>query len=40
MFNNLTAKKILDIIIGRQCWLPYIESWKTWAQDWTKNSDS
>jgi hypothetical protein len=40
MFTNLTFKRIMDIIIGRQCWNPYIESWKSWAQDWTQNSDS
>ena len=40
MFTNLTTTKILDLILGRQCWNQYIESWKTWAQDWTNNSDS
>jgi len=40
MFSNLDLSKIFDIIIGRQCWHPYIESWKSWAQDWAKDSNS
>lgn len=40
MFTNLTAKKIMDLIIGRQCWHTYIESWKSWSQDWSHKQDS
>ncbi|WP_277872936.1 hypothetical protein [Pseudodesulfovibrio cashew] len=40
MFSNINITKIMDIIIGRRCWHQYLESWKSWSQDWTGNSNS
>ena len=40
MFSKLNFRKIMDIIIGRQCWHPYIESWKSWSQDHNRNSNA
>lgn len=40
MFTNLTASRILEIILGSRTWLNYIDSFKTWSQDWTRNQNS
>jgi hypothetical protein len=40
MFKNLTASRILEIVLGSRAWLNYIDSFKTWSQDWSKNQDA
>ena len=40
MFSKLNLSKIFDVIIGRQCWHSYIDSWKSWSEDWARNSKS
>lgn len=40
MFSKLKITRIMDIIIGRQCWHQYLESWMSWSKDWTGNSNS
>ena len=40
MFKNLTASRILEIILGSRAWLNYIDSFKTWSKDWAGNQDS
>lgn len=40
MFSKFNISSIMDMIIGRKCWHQYMESWKSWAQDWTIDSDS
>lgn len=40
MFNNLTASKILEIVLGTRAWVNYIDSWKTWSQDWANRQNS
>jgi len=34
MFKNLTAARILEITLGSRAWLNYMDSFKTWSQDW------
>jgi len=36
MFKNLTAARILEIILGSRAWLNYMESFKSWSEDWAK----
>lgn len=40
MVSKLNISRILDLIIGRQCWHPYIDSYKSWAKNWTGNNES
>ncbi|MDC0336005.1 hypothetical protein OAN24_03800 [Pseudodesulfovibrio sp.] len=40
MFNNFNRNTFMDIIIGRQNWNNYLESWLSWSKDWTGNSSS
>ena len=34
MFKNLTAARILEIILGSRAWLNYMDSFKSWSKDW------
>jgi hypothetical protein len=40
MFKNLTASRIMEIVLGSRAWLNYIDSFKTWSKDWAKNQDA
>ncbi|WP_281763210.1 hypothetical protein [Pseudodesulfovibrio nedwellii] len=40
MFSNLTASRIMEIILGSRSWLTYIDSFKSWSQDWNRNQNS
>ncbi|WP_264983698.1 hypothetical protein [Pseudodesulfovibrio portus] len=40
MFKNLTASRIMEIVLGSRAWLNYIDSFKTWSKDWAKHQDS
>jgi hypothetical protein len=33
MFKDLTASRILEIILGSRAWLHYMESFKSWSED-------
>ncbi|MEF2230613.1 MAG: hypothetical protein V3571_06770 [Pseudodesulfovibrio sp.] len=39
MFSHISISRIMDLIIGRQCWRPYIESWMSWTRDWDGNNE-
>jgi hypothetical protein len=34
MFKNLTAARIIEIVLGSRAWLQYIDSFKSWSEDW------
>lgn len=36
MFKDLTAAKILEIVLGSRAWLNYMDSYKSWSEDWAK----
>jgi hypothetical protein len=36
MFKNLTAARILEIILGSRAWLNYMDSFKSWSEDRAK----
>jgi len=38
MFKNLTASRIMEIVLGSRAWLAYIDSYKSWSQDWNKKN--
>lgn len=40
MFSNFNASRIMEAILGTRAWLNYIDSWKSWSQDWTRNQNS
>ncbi len=39
MFKNITTSRIMEIILGTKAWVNYIESWKTWSQEWANRQD-
>lgn len=36
MFKHLTAAKILEIVLGSRAWLNYMDSYKSWSEDWAQ----
>ncbi|WP_286181854.1 hypothetical protein [Desulfovibrio sp. Huiquan2017] len=36
MFKDLTAARILEIVLGSRAWLNYMDSYKSWSEDWAK----